>query len=138
MIEHFGIDLLTTYKTEPAPDYVVKRANPERQKINSMIAQKRRLLINAIKAMNYNCEKWLQCMFKSVHSKKDETLSLIRNLWRQPGQIRVTDRTVEIRLKPLGTGTMHEGLDSILKILKENNQLRMPDVTSQKLTADIV
>jgi hypothetical protein len=202
MIEHFGIDLLTTYKTEAAPDHVVKRANPERQKINGMIAQKtreleklrnelakkisenknqdqqtvaeflekekeiefaikniqvdidllsrkretlvskievnlkdesviiaqkRRLLINAIKAMNYNCEKWLQFLFKGVHAKKDETLSLIRNLWRQPGQVRNSDRSVEIRLKPLDTGSMRSSLDQILKKLKENNQLRMPD-----------
>ncbi len=35
MIEHFGIDLLTTYKTEEAPDKEIERANPERQKINT-------------------------------------------------------------------------------------------------------
>ena len=202
MIEHFGIDLLTTYKTEDAPDKVIKRSNPERQKTNRLIkqkkteleqlhsalakklrkqgkdsketikgflederelelaiknaqvdldalirkrnelptkievnlqdehviiAQKRRLLINAIKAMNYNSEKWLQILFKQYHAKTDETLSLIRSLWRQPGRIRLCSRRVEVELDRLDMGSMRASLDQVLIKLKENNQLRLPD-----------
>jgi hypothetical protein len=202
MIEHFGIDLLTTYKTEVAPDKVIERTNPERQKINELIkqkqnelkqlnsalveklrermkqgektikefleeqkdleysikniqagldilaqkretipskievnlknehviiAQKRRLFINAIKTMNYNSEKWLQLHFKRYHVKLDETLSLIRSLWRQPGRIRFCSRRVDVELDRIDMGSMRTSLDQVLKKLKENNQLRLPD-----------
>ncbi len=202
MIEHFGIDLLTTYKTEDAPEKIIKRTNPERTKINQAIAQKkkeleklqielgskiakvsdadhqtvagfmkeeeqlrfsiknvemelgllelqrsdvspkleinlkdehviisqkRRLLINAIKAMNYNAEKWLQSFFKQVHYKADETLSLIRNLWQQPGEIRSHSQMIEVKLRPLDSRSMQESLMKVLMKLQENNQLRLPD-----------
>lgn len=203
MIEHFGIDLLTTYKTEEAPDKEIERANPERQKVNNeikqkkrdlekhrnelaiklqqmveksgsktlqdffseetklrfdikntiseidflkrkrdtiktkiitslredhvIISQKRRLLINAIKVMNYNAEKWLQIMFKKHHNKHDETLSLVRSLWRQKGRIRKSGRTVEVELKSLDMKVMRATLDKVLKKLKEISCLRLPD-----------
>ena len=202
MSDHFGIDLLTTYKTAEAPDHEIKRANPERQKINSeigikkreleklqselgrkletqeselnatigdffmaekvlrlaikntqvdidilerkkegvapkittnlrddhiIIAQKRRLFINAIKALNYNAEKWLQIMFQKHHNKGDETLSLIRSLWRQKGQIRKKGRTVEVELNPLDVKAMRITLDKVLSNLNEINCLRLPD-----------
>ena len=41
MTEHFGIDLLTSYKTEEAPDKIIKRANPERVALNKAIAKKK-------------------------------------------------------------------------------------------------
>ena len=41
--------------------------------------QKRRLFINLVKAMNYNCEKWLQDLFSQYHPKADETLTWIRD-----------------------------------------------------------
>jgi len=207
MIEHFGIDLLTTYKTEAAPDKVIKRRNPERKKINSeiakkkreleelrgelaqkfleksnpsnksyggeetiekflkqesklnleikktevdldylkmkreripakieinlkddhvIIAQKRRLLINAVKAMNYNAEKWFQIQFKDVHRKIDETLSLVRNLWQQPGQIRSHPHMLELQLQPLDSRVMQRSLEEVLKKLKHNHHLRLP------------
>ncbi len=209
LIEHFGIDLLTTYKTEEAPDKVIRRSNPDRQKINQkikqkksereklqselaqrvlekgkgsketiedfleqesdlkwaiknievdldslkrkresiptkieinlkddhvVIAQKRRLLINSVKAMNYNAEKWFQSQFKKVHRKTDETLSLVRSLWQQPGQIRRHSHLLEVKLRPLDSGSMQESLERILEKLKENNQLRLPDGRIIKLT----
>ena len=209
MIEHFGIDVFTTYKTEEAPDKVIRRANPARQKINQqiqqkkrerekrqselahrmlekgkernetlekfleqesalqwaikhiavdldslkrqresiptkieinlkdehvVIAQKRRLLINAVKAMNYNAEKWFQSQFKKVHRKTDETLSLVRSLWQQPGQIRRHPHMLEVKLHPLDSGAMPESLEQIVENLKENNQLRLPDGRIVKLT----
>tara|TARA_B100001971_G_C18162701_1_gene522342 strand:- start:44 stop:1120 length:1077 start_codon:yes stop_codon:yes gene_type:complete len=209
LIEHFGIDLLTTYKTEEAPDKVIRRSNPDRQKINQkikqkksereklqgelaqrvlekgkgsketienfleresdlnwaiknievdldslkrnresipgkieinlkddhvVIAQKRRLLINAVKAMNYNAEKWFQSQFKKVHRKSDETLSLVRSLWQQPGEIRRHPHLLEIKLRPLDSGPMQESLEKILEKPKENNQLRFPDGRIVKVT----
>ena len=199
MIEHFGVDLLTTYKTQEAPDKIIKRPNPERVAINSAItrkkselaklrqelaikleegesksmekfcederqlkfsiknvqvdidvlnrqrekivprievnlrdanvimAQKRRLFINAIKAMNYNAEKWLQLLFKKHHAKLDETLSLIRSLWRQPGRIREDGRVVEVELEPLDIGAMRATLQQVLEELNQTKGLRLPD-----------
>lgn len=40
MIEHFGIDLLTTYKTEAAPDKEIERSHPERRQVNQLVKQK--------------------------------------------------------------------------------------------------
>ena len=199
MIEHFGIDLLTTYKTESAPDKMIKRANPERKRVNQAIAkkkneliklqgelamraalsktetmteffekenelsisikivqveidslkmqrekitpqiqinlqdehvimaQKRRLFINAIKAMNYNVEKWLQIKFENYHPKTGEVLSLIRSLWRQPGRVREDGRLVEVELERLDDRAMRESVHQFLEELNKNNGLRMAD-----------
>jgi transposase len=200
MIEHFGMDLLTTYRTEEAPDKIIKRPNPERQALNKEItkkksellklrseladkviskssdmtfqkffeeekqlelriknimididllirnregvasqikinlkddyvimAQKRRLFINLIKAMNYNSEKWLQEIFMKFHAKSDETLSVIRSLWRHPGRIREGARLVEVELNPIDIRSMHDTVTKVLKELNENNHLRLPD-----------
>jgi len=199
MIEHFAIDLLTTYKTESAPDKIITRANPERKTINQAIAkkkselvklreelavraassktetmkeffeqenklsfsikmvqveidmlmaqrekiasqvqvnlqdahvimaQKRRLFINAIKAMNYNVEKWLQIKFENYHTKTDEVLSLIRSLWQQPGRIREDVRLVEVELEPPDGKAMRESVHLFLEELSQNRGLRMAD-----------
>jgi transposase len=202
MIEHFGIDLLTTYKVEEAPDKIIKRVNPSRSEVNHavnqkkielqklrselaqkipeegkrsqetiaqfmeterelkwkiknvevdldylkmkretipskieinlkdeavIITQKRRLLVNAIKAMNYNAEKWLQSEFKKVHIKQDETLSIIRALWNQPGQVRILDQRIEVKLQKFDSAVMQASLDKVLESLKENSRLKMPD-----------
>lgn len=200
MIEHFGIDLLCTYKTERAPTKIIKRPNAERQELTRLIqkkraellklkgelgekilvgsreqtvekffeaqkllefqmkniavdidvlerkkaemptkteinlsdnhviiAQKRRLFINAIKSMNYNAEKWLQIFFKEHYEKVDETLSLIRSLWRQPGRIRTQGRVVDVVLEPLDIKSMQVALKKVLEKLKETNCLRLPD-----------
>jgi len=92
-----------------------------------IIAQKSRLFINAIKALNYNAEKWLQIMFKQHHKKFDETLSLVRSLWRQKGKIRRRGRTVEVQLKSLDVKPLRVTLDKVLKNLSETNCLRLPD-----------
>lgn len=201
-IEHFGIDLLTTYKTEEAPDKIIERAHPERKLINRelaekkhgleklkaelagrisvrgeksdatirefyeqesdlnfkiknmqvdidylerrrktiptkerrnlrddhvIIAQKRRLLLNLIKATNYNVEKWLQEIFEKYHPKKDETLSLIRSLWRQPGRVLQSASTVRVELTPLDVGPMRSTLDRVLENLRDNDWLKLPD-----------
>jgi len=202
MIEHFGIDLLTTYKTEEAPDKVIERAHPQRKFINQSITQKknelgslqaelaekmrkraengdstikeflntenelnlkiknvqvdldylkrqreatptkekknlredhviirekRRLLINAVKALNYNAEKWLQKIFKEFHVKDDETLSLIRSVFRQKGQVLQEPDMVRVKIEPLDIGSMRSTLDRALESLNKNGLLRLPD-----------
>ena len=202
MIEHFGIDLLTTYDTEEAPDKIIERAHPQRKAVNILLkekkrelerlrsefaekvgvrgeqsletikefydherdlnlkiksvqgdidylegkrqsiptkekrslredhvimAQKRRLFINMVKAMNYNAEKWLQEMFKKHHAKHDETLSVIRNLFRQPGRVIQNDSRVRVELAPLDNRTMRLALNKVLENLKDNNWLKLPD-----------
>ena len=200
MTEHFGIDLLCTYKTERAPVKIIKRPNearkamtrliqkkraeliklkgelgekilvgsrdqtvdqffmnqkelefqmknieldiellerkknemPTKKEINLaddhvIISQKRRLFINAMKAMNYNAEKWLQIFFKEYHYKVDETLSLIRSLWRQPGRIKREGHVVKVALEPLDQRSMQASLEKVLEKLKETNCLRLPD-----------
>jgi hypothetical protein len=199
MGEHFGIDLMTTYKTEEAPEKIIQRANPKRQEINNkiksaknllknlrnqladkmmtaqnqsvedflegenqlrfeiknavvdidflererkkisskieinlkneyvIIAQKRRLLINAIKAINYNAEKWMQTLFLEYHSRPDETLSVVRNLWRQPGRIRFAPGLVEVALDAIDYGPTKVSLEKVLKKINETSGLRLPD-----------
>ncbi len=207
MIEHFGIDLLCTYKTEKAPDKKIRRPNKERKDLihkiqqkkaeliklkgqlaeklalvsrgqtveeffkeqsalefaiksaqvdidllerrknalptkteinlsddHVIIAQKRRLFFNAIKAMNYNAEKWLQILFKDFHPKSDETLSLIRSLWRQPGRVREVGRVMEVELEPLDMRCMQQSLAKVLEKLQENNHLRLPDGRFLRIT----
>ena len=202
MGEHYNIDLLTTYKTEEAPDKIMERQNPQRKDINSEIAskkarlrelkeqytirlkavkdkdevtirtfeqqeeklnlaintcemeigllklerektpskvrtnlkdesvigcQKRRMLINLVKTMNYNAEKWLQQLFMQHHPKADETLSLIRHILTQPGRLRQRGQRLEVELERLDSEVQANSLDQVLKNLKENNYLRLPD-----------
>ena len=101
-------------------DYLERKRQEQPSKIeinlkdeHVIIAQKRRLLINGIKAMNYNAEKWLQIMFKEEHKKTDETLSVIRNLWRHPGRIRNSGRKVEVELEALDMPSMRSSLDKV-------------------------
>ena len=107
-------------------------ATPAKEKINLkddhvIISQKRRLFMNALKALNYNSEKWLQKIFNRFHAKQDEVLSLIRSIIRNPGEVRFSSTLVEIRLKPLPSGTMGRSLDKALEILQDNNGLRFAD-----------
>lgn len=44
MREHFNMDLLTTYKTEEAPDKIMARPNPKRKAINQEISTKKQAL----------------------------------------------------------------------------------------------
>jgi hypothetical protein len=202
MIEHFGIDLLTSYKTEEAPDKIILKPNPERTSINKLIAQKkselqklqsefankiieneifdlkvdktfledqakqklkiknlkvdiellklqrekisskiainlkennvimsqkRRLFLNAIKALNYNSEKWLQKIFLKFHAKEDETLSLIRNLLKHPGQFRENDSLVEVVIDPFESRPMRETVKRVLAGIDQNSGIRLPD-----------
>lgn len=202
MREHFNIDLLTTYKTEQAPDKIMTRRNPKRKEINRMISskkqelkalrdrysnridqvknkeamtiatfeqqeeklkfaiknkemelgllehkrqevavkvqsnlkdecvisrRKRRLFINLIKCMNYNCEKWLQDLFCQIHPKKDETLSLIRQVLKTPGRIRQQGDVVEVELNRLDSNVQATSLDNVLDRLSQYNYLKLPD-----------
>ncbi len=202
MDEHYNIDLLTTYKTEPAPDKIMERQNPQRKTINSEIAskkatlrelkeqytirlrgiadkeevtikafedqeeklntaikhaemelgllqlerektpskvttnmkdesvissQKRRMFINVVKTMNYNCEKWLQGLFCQYHPKADETLGLIRHVLKQPGRIRQRGQVLEVELERFDSEVQAKSLDKVLENLRENNYLKLPD-----------
>jgi len=89
--------------------------------------QKRRMFINLVKTMNYNCEKWLQLRFCQVHPKADETLSLIRHVLMQPGRIRQRGQILEVELERLDSGVQANSLDKVLKKLKEDNRLSLPD-----------
>jgi len=200
--DHFSIDLLTTYKTEDAPDKIMERPNPERKEIREQISRKksavkvlktqlmdklsevpqkdeltiqgfedqekklkfeikylemeigmlesekpniptkvvsnlkdecvitkkkRRLFINLIKCMNYNCEKWLQDYFIKYHSKKDETLSLIRNVFKQPGRVRDLGSQFEVELERLDNRAQAASLDRVIEKLNEYDYFRLPD-----------
>ena len=83
--------------------------------------------MNALKALNYNSEKWLQKIFNRFHGKQDEVLSLIRSVIRHPGEIRFGETQVEVRLKALPSGAMGRSLDKVLEILQDNNDLRFAD-----------
>jgi len=89
--------------------------------------QKRRLFINVVKAMNYNCEKWLQDLFCQYHPKQDETLSLIRQVLKTPGRVRHGRDVVEVELERLDNKVQAESLDKVLGKLEEDGYMRLPD-----------
>lgn len=202
MREQFNIDLLTTYKTEQAPDKIMERPNPQRREMNRPVngkkqelkvlrdrysnridqvknkeamtiaafeeqeeelrfaiknremelgllerkkqwvavkvqsnlkdecvisRRKRRLFINLIKCMNYNCEKWLQDLFCQTHPKPDETLSLIRQVLKTPGRIRHQGDIVEIELDRLDSEVQATSLENVLAKLSRYDYLKLPD-----------
>jgi len=92
-----------------------------------MTQQKRRLFINLIKAMNYNCEKALQDLFSQYHPKKDETLSLIRHVLKTPGWIRLGRNLVEVKLERLDSKTAAMSLDRVLEALSKKDYFKLPD-----------
>lgn len=94
---------------------------------NVIMAQKRRLFLNALKVLNYNSEKWLQKIFQKHYSKEDEILSLIRNLFKQPCKIRENERLMEVVLDPMSSAAMSKAVETILKKLSKTNDLRLPD-----------
>jgi len=92
-----------------------------------MSCQKRRLFINLIKTMNYNCEKELQLIFCQTHPKADETLSLIRHVLTQPGRLRQRGETLEVELERLDSRVQANTLDKVLEKFKKDNSLQLPD-----------
>lgn len=94
---------------------------------NVISSQKRRLFINLVKTMNYNCEKWLQLIFCHYHPKADETLSLIRQLLIQPGRIRQRGQILDVELERLDSGVQAHTLDKVLEKLKKDKHLFLPD-----------
>ena len=95
--------------------------------------QKRRLFINLVKTMNYNCEKWLQLLFCQYHPKADETLSLIRHVLIQPGRIRQRGQVLEVELERLDSGVQANTLEKVLEKLNKDNNLLLPDGRKMKI-----
>ena len=77
--------------------------------------------------MNYNSEKWLQDLFCKYHPKKDETLSLIRQLLKTPGRVRQQAGVVEVELERLDSEVQASSLDRVLNELTEYDYLKLPD-----------
>jgi len=140
------------YEENQATDFLIKNAEVELdqlliQKENTpvtakknlkdehvIISQKRRLLINMVKAMNYNAEKWLQEILKKYHKKEDETLSLLRQFFRLPGRIQFGEKQVTVELKLPDSAIVARTLSNLLENLKENNWLRLPDGRNLDIT----
>jgi len=87
--------------------------------------QKRRLLINLMKCMNYNCEKWLQELYCQYHRKHDETLSMIRKVLTQPGRTRWVGDILEVELERLDNTAHAKVLDQSLSKLNDYGYLRL-------------
>lgn len=89
--------------------------------------QKRRMFINLVKCMNYNCEKWLQELFCQYHPKRDETLSLIRQVLTQPGRLRQRGQVLEVEIERLDSQVQANSLDRVIEKLRQYNDLTLPD-----------
>ncbi len=89
--------------------------------------QKRRMFINLVKCMNYNCEKWLQELFCQYHPKRDETLSLIRRVLTQPGRLRQRGQVLEVEIERLDSQVQANSLDKVIEKLRQYNDLTLPD-----------
>ncbi|MBI5248081.1 MAG: transposase [Desulfomonile tiedjei] len=83
MIEHFGIDLLCTYKTERAPAKIIKRPNQERQEVIRLIQKKKAELVKITAELGqkiasvkrdqtveefFEAQKQLEFQMKNIHS----------------------------------------------------------------------
>ena len=88
--------------------------------------QKRRLLINMVKSLNYNCEKSLQELLQAFHPKSDETLAIIIQLIQQPGKIRVSSGTFEVEVDRLPTEQHAKNCDQLITELSKQNLLTTP------------
>ena len=119
---------LLEYKRNETPSKIKANLADE----NVINKPERRMLVNLVKAFNYNCEKWLQNLFCEVHVKKDETLSLIRRVITQPGRIRQTSAGIEVELNRLDNATHAQSLDYVINKLNNSNSLRY--IGGQKLT----
>ncbi len=88
--------------------------------------QKRRLLINMIKVLNYNCEKSLQELLQALHPKSDETLAIIIQLIQQPGKIRVIDGAFEVEVNRMPTEQHAKSCDQLITELSKQHLLITP------------
>ena len=123
-IKNAEVDLyLLEQKRKDIPSKVETNMKDE----SVITCQKRRMFINLVKTMNYNCEKWLQLRFCQYHPKADETLSLIRQVLKQPGRIRQRGQTLEVELEKLDSRVQAKTLDKVLEKLKEDKLLQLPD-----------
>lgn len=86
--------------------------------------QKRRLLINMTKSLNYNCEKSLQELLQAFHKKTDETLAIIIQLIQQPGKVRVNDDgKLEVEVDRLPTELHAKSCDQLIAELSKQDLL---------------
>lgn len=90
------------------------------------------MLINLVKAMNYNWEKWLQQSFVQVHPKTDETLSLIRRVITQPGRIRTRGNTLEVEVERLDNATHAASLEQVIDKFNQYGYFRLPNGSELK------
>jgi len=88
--------------------------------------QKRRLLINMVKSINYNCEKSLQELLQTFHPKSDETLAILIQLLQQPGKIRVNDGKLEVEVNRLPTEHHAKSCDQLIGELSKQNLIVTP------------
>jgi Transposase DDE domain len=88
--------------------------------------QKRRLLINLIKSLNYNCEKSLQELLQVFHKKTDETLAIIIQLIQQPGKIKINKGRIEIEINRLPIGSHARSCDQLIHELSRQHLLVTP------------
>ena len=88
--------------------------------------QKRRLLINMVKSLNYNCEKSLQELLQAFHPKSDETLAIIIQLIQQPGKVRVNDGKLEVEVSRMPTELHALSCDQLITELSKQHLLVTP------------
>jgi len=88
--------------------------------------QKRRLLINMTKVLNYNCEKSLQELLQAFHPKVDETLAIIIQLIQQPGKMRENSGKLEVEVNRLPTELHARSCDQLISELSKQHLLVTP------------
>lgn len=87
----------------------------------------RRLVINMVKTMNYNCEKELQKLLLKHHDRKDETLSIITHLVQQPGRVRKRSDLIEVEIDRMPTERHAKSVDLLVREMNQMGILKTPD-----------
>jgi transposase len=90
MTDHFGIDLLTTYKIDEAPDHEVTRVNPERQSINNEIGIKKRDL-----------EKLQSELGRKLESKEKNSKETISEFFQAEKELRLEIKNTQVDIDVL-------------------------------------
>lgn len=86
-----------------------------------VLRTERRNMVNALKLAVHNAERWLARKFQAHFDDLDEYRAVLRNLLRQPGELRYDERTrtVEVRLRPPDSPKVCHALERLLSDLNE-------------------
>jgi hypothetical protein len=102
-----------------------------------LISGKRRMLINIIKSINYNCEKNMQKILEPfLGGKKDVALNFLQNIWKLPGSIHEHADQVVLKLRNFSQKRHQKILQKFIDDLAHKNLL--VDIHGRPIKVELV